>query len=247
MLRSMAWMIPPVVTNFRESRSANAASWPAGAHWPGPAIRRCDSTAFSQAWPPSCTRPFSTAQRLGAGQSEDAHADAVAGANNVVSLPSQRAMRYRHSAGTGDSRLRSKAPSRTTPVAPAAMQPAATFGPMPPRTQTGKSVSASTPCKSTKEDSGPHQPPASWPERMSASKPADCASRASARVVTSAIATRPAWRTIPAARAELVPGGRPDRDTDHRRQAQRRGNGRRIEDIARRVRIPKGSDVSLPS
>ena len=34
------------------------------------------------------------------------------------------------------------APSRTTPVAPAAIHPAATLGPIPPRTQTGRSVRA---------------------------------------------------------------------------------------------------------
>ena len=86
------------------------------------------------------------------------------------------------------------------------------------------SLSASTPCNRTKEDSGPHHPPDSCPERISASKPADCASLGLGARRHSAIANRPDSSHDPGRPGQFVGLGRPDRNADDRKGADGRGD-----------------------
>ena len=84
----------------------------------------------------------------------------------------------------------SRRPERR-PAAPAATHPAATFKPIPPRTQTGRLPCASAACMSTNDDSAPPGPPLRCRRRSSRPTPAAIARRASARDVTSARTRRP--------------------------------------------------------
>ena len=88
--------------------------------------------------------------------------------------------RMRASSSSGDSRASRTAPSSTTPAAPAATHPAATRGPIPPRTQTGRSVRAVIACRRMNAESLPTRPPASCPTAIRPSQPASSASSASA-------------------------------------------------------------------
>ncbi len=112
------------------------------------------------------------------------------GPNVPVSPPSHRRIRSQIPSPNGDSRARRRHPSRTTPAAPAAVQPAATLGPMPPRIQVGRLVCASNSWRRMNEEESEPNPPASWPAPIKPSTPACSASAAESLERTSASESR---------------------------------------------------------
>ena len=182
----------------------------------------------SQASPSSHAAFFKRARAVRARQSEDANADAARGARSPRSHCRRSAdARCRHSGGTGDSRLRSRAPSSTTPAAPAAMQPAATFGPMPPRTQTGKLGIGQHALQEHKGRLRATPAPRFVARKNQPVKAGGLRSAGLRRELSRRRSRpRPAWRMTRGCPGEFVSGGRPDRDANDRRPARPRGQCR---------------------
>ena len=113
----------------------------------------------------------------------------------------------------GPAAARRRAPRRPPPRPRHPRPPA---GPIPPRTQTGSSASASAAWSRTNELSAPHRPPASWPETIRPVAPDATARRTSPRDVASASTSRPESPATRTAASNPDPSSPPDSTGIHR-------------------------------
>ena len=165
MAHSTACTMPPTETYLAARSAASAASCPTGHACPVSQPTSA-SIARSHASPPCRAASSQPGQDRRQGRSVDANRGAIRRLNQhrLAAVPGAESA-SRASSSSGDSRASRTAPSSTTPAAPAATHPAATRGPIPPRTQTGRSVRARIAWRRMKAESDRPARPPRFPRR----------------------------------------------------------------------------------